>query len=231
VPADEEVSHTMENVQEENMDGSSIVGGLMPVESDALTTETEARVRPPRTLREHAEREQALDDGPGDPAPTLPRPERSTGRSGGQQEDGESQVAGHAEGAAGAQLSQPDEPQRRGLGHATRKHAASRPVEQPEAPADVHDGLRSQIAHQVKVAVTVTTQGHGPVAQVSPKDFRIPGALATTNATEVSRRIRLANPNFGSEWRKLVQDTQPGQHTWFGFKAFVSISLRCHTCC
>jgi hypothetical protein len=57
VPADEEVSLTMENVQEESMDGSSIVGGLMPVESSALTTETEASVRPSRTLREHAERE------------------------------------------------------------------------------------------------------------------------------------------------------------------------------
>ena len=44
MPADDELSHTMENVQEESMDGSSIVGGLMPVKSYALIPETEARV-------------------------------------------------------------------------------------------------------------------------------------------------------------------------------------------
>jgi hypothetical protein len=104
-------------------------------------------------------------------------------------------------------------------------------VEQSEAPADVHDGLRSQIAHQVKVAVALTAQGYGPVTQVSPKDFRIPGTLASTDATKVSRCIGLANPSFDSEWRKLVQDTQPGQHARSRFKARIPLSLRCRTCC
>ena len=118
---------------------SYVSGWIMAVLK--LTQPSEARLLPPRPVREPPERKQSARSAC-NPAPALARPRRAPCRVRGQPQDGWAHIAGHTAGICGRRLAQRERPEREWEAYATRLDAAGA-MGQLQAPPVVHDGLLS----------------------------------------------------------------------------------------
>lgn len=192
MPADEELPHAMENAREENMDGSSIVGGMAVCTRAVccmLTMHVEASIRPTSALREYAQCEQGHSTDSGNTQTTLASTRGPPTRS--RRPEGRwAHITGHIKGDGKPHLSRSARSQWRWVSHTSSKHLACA-MEHPETQADLHDGLLSSKITKIAHQVTVTAKGHSTVAQVAAEDFRASHSCATPFTTEVTSGTRL----------------------------------------
>lgn len=153
-----------------------------------LTQPSEARLLPPRPVREPPERKQGARSAC-NPAPALARPRRAPRRVRGQPQDGWAHIAGHTAGICGRRLAQRERPEREWEAYATRLDAAGA-MGQLQAPPVVHDGLLSaQVAYSR--AHSVAAQGYRAVAQITPSRLHASHTIASTLAAQVACGTRL----------------------------------------